>query len=76
MIEFYEQTLDWLIAHTTLEMGFCLFLICICGMILFGLWVVYRVSQARPLNSDIEIWEAIKSAREPHTHCKAPASRK
>lgn len=67
MIRWYEQTLDWMIAHTSLEMAFCLFIVGICGMIAFAIWIVALTRQAKPLNSDIEIWEAIKSSRTPHT---------
>jgi hypothetical protein len=66
MIRFYEQGLDWLISHTTIEMALILFIIGICGMIAWTIWIVAILRDGRKLNSDIEIWEAIKEAREPH----------
>lgn len=76
MIHWYEQTLDWLIAHTTIEMAFCLFLVAMCGAIVSAVWVAAIASKAEPLNSDIQIFEAIQKAREPHTHWTTPATRK
>lgn len=76
MIHWYEQSLDWLIAHTSIEMAFILFLVAVCGMIAWTLWLVAILRDGRSLNSDIEIWEAINKARTPDTHCKASATRK
>lgn len=63
MIEFYEQGLDWLIAHTTIEMAFCLFVVAVGGMIAWTLWLIAILRDGRSLNSDIDIWEAIQEVR-------------
>lgn len=63
MIEFYEQGLDWLIAHTTIEMAFCLFIVAVGGMIAWTLWLIAILRDGRSLNSDIDIWEAIQEVR-------------
>lgn len=73
MIHWYEQGIDWLIAHTSIEMAFILFIVAVCGMIAWTIWLVAILRDGRSLNSDIEIWEAIKSARTPSTH-STPAS--
>lgn len=73
MIEFYEQGIDWLIAHTSLEMAFILFIIAVCGMIAWTIWLVAILRGGQPLRSDIDIWEAINKARTPSTH-STPAS--
>lgn len=76
MIRWYEQTLDWMIAHTSIETGFCIFIVAICGMIAWSIWIVAIVRDGRSLNSDIDIFEAIQKARTPDTHCKASATQK
>lgn len=68
MIHWYENALDWLIAHTTIEMAFCLFILAMGGAIVSAVWVAVIASKSEPLNSDIAIFEAIQKAREPHTH--------
>ena len=73
MISWYEQSIDWIIAHTTIEMAFCLFIVAICGMIAWSIWIVAIVRDGRSLNSDIDIFEAIQKARTPHTHRRTSA---
>lgn len=73
MISWYEQSIDWIIAHTTIEMAFCLFIVAICGMIAWSIWIVAIVRDGRSLNSDIDIFEAIQKAREPHHTRTTPA---
>lgn len=69
MIHWYEQSLDWLIAHTTIEIGFCLFIVAICGLIAMSIWIVAIIRNGTSLRSDLDIYEAIQRAREPrHTH--------
>lgn len=63
MIHWYEQTLDWMIAHTSIEMAFILFIIAVCGMIAWSVWLVALFRNGQSLNSDIDIFEAIQKAR-------------
>lgn len=63
MIHWYEQTLDWMIAHTSIEMAFILFIIAVCGMIAWSVWLVALFRNGQSLNSDIDIFDAIQKAR-------------
>lgn len=63
MIHWYEQTLDWMIAHTSIEMAFILFIVAVCGMIAWSVWLVALFRNGQSLNSDIDIFEAIQKAR-------------